>query len=113
MGGSCTSAFVSRPSFANETDNQLTYLERGYKDAKTACSPQCEMDEILVAMDIVGDNLNEKCISGNTGLCCAGGSTVAPADCIFTRTLNCLSSILPSADAVYSLQQLTGDELSF
>ncbi|KAJ6534397.1 hypothetical protein B0H19DRAFT_442211 [Mycena capillaripes] len=64
MGGSCT--------------------KRGYKDATTACSPQCEMEEILVAMDIVGKNLDEKCSSGTTGLCCAGGSTVAPADCIFT-----------------------------
>ncbi|KAJ6477836.1 hypothetical protein C8R47DRAFT_1020145 [Mycena vitilis] len=68
MGGSCT--------------------KRGYKDATTPCSPACELDEILVAMDIVGDNLNEQCSSGTTGLCCDGGVTVAPADCIFADECN-------------------------
>ncbi|KAF7326532.1 hypothetical protein MVEN_02611400 [Mycena venus] len=40
--------------------------------------------EILVAMDIIGANLNEQCSSGTTVLCCDGGVTVAPADCMFT-----------------------------
>ncbi|KAF7378493.1 hypothetical protein MSAN_00276700 [Mycena sanguinolenta] len=83
-------------------------VKRGYKDATTPCSPACQIEEILVAMDIVGDNLNEKCSSGTTALCCDGGVTVAPADCIFTECSSDPRNSCPSSAPNFQTSVSTG-----
>lgn len=76
---------VGHLSLANfESLNRSTeFSERGYVDAKTACVPQCEEAEVLIAKDIIGETTNQICIAGMTALCCTT-DLPAPADCIFT-----------------------------
>ncbi|PPQ76922.1 hypothetical protein CVT26_001383 [Gymnopilus dilepis] len=69
--------------------------QRGYVDAKTPCKPQCQPGEVLIAKDIIGDTVNELCISGMTGVCCTT-DLPAPADCIFSECSTTPETSCPS-----------------